>query len=199
MERTCLSDREHLLLEWLNTVLPVAPDRMAPASSDASFRRYFRVWYDGQTRIVMDAPPDKEDCRPFVAIGQAMRGLGLNTPEVLAGDLDQGLLLLTDLGSRQYLAELDEHSVTSLYDDALAALACLQIGGNPDSPCCRSTTRHCCTGKWTCSVTGFWSACLAWNYAWTSGKHLTEPSPCWPITPWNNHGYGSIAITIPAT
>jgi aminoglycoside/choline kinase family phosphotransferase len=134
MERTCLSDREHLLLEWLNTVLPVAPDRMAPASSDASFRRYFRVWYDGQTRIVMDAPPDKEDCRPFVAIGQAMRGLGLNTPEVLAGDLDQGLLLLTDLGSRQYLAELDEHSVTSLYDDALAALACLQIGGNPDSP-----------------------------------------------------------------
>lgn len=70
-----MSDREHLLLEWLNTVLPVAPDRMAPASSDASFRRYFRVWYDGQTRIVMDAPPDKEDCRPFVAIGQAMRGL----------------------------------------------------------------------------------------------------------------------------
>ena len=129
-----MSDREHLLLEWLNTVLPAVPDRMAPASSDASFRRYFRVWHNGQTRIVMDAPPDKEDCRPFVAIGQAMRDLGLNVPEVLAGNLDQGLLLLTDLGNRQYLAELNERSVSGLYDDALAALACLQTGGDPDTP-----------------------------------------------------------------
>ncbi|MBK8755183.1 MAG: phosphotransferase [Candidatus Competibacteraceae bacterium] len=106
---------------------------MAPASSDASFRRYFRVWYDGQTRIVMDAPPAQEDCRPFVAMAQALRGLGLNAPEVLAGDLDQGLLLLTDLGSRQYLAELDDHRVSGLYDDALAALVRLQIGGDPGS------------------------------------------------------------------
>jgi len=129
-----VNEREHLLLEWLNAVLPSPAVRIAPASSDASFRRYFRVWYDDQTRIVMDAPPDKEDCRPFVAIAQAMRGLGLNVPEVLAGDLDQGLLLLTDLGSRQYLAELDERSVPGLYDDALDALARLQLGGDPGSP-----------------------------------------------------------------
>ncbi|RUQ33218.1 MAG: aminoglycoside phosphotransferase [Candidatus Competibacteraceae bacterium] len=106
---------------------------MAPASSDASFRRYFRVWYDDQTRIVMDAPPDKEDCRPFVAIAQALRGLGLNAPTVLDGDFDQGLLLLTDLGSRQYLAELNDHSVPGLYGDALEALARLQTSGDPDS------------------------------------------------------------------
>jgi len=129
-----VSDREQLLWEWLNEVLPASPDRMAPASSDASFRRYFRVWYNGQTGVVMDAPPDKEDCRPFVAIAQAMRELGLNTPEVLAGDLDQGLLLLTDLGSRQYLPELDERSVPGLYGDALEALARLQLGGDPASP-----------------------------------------------------------------
>ncbi|HRD64553.1 MAG TPA: phosphotransferase [Candidatus Competibacter sp.] len=129
-----MSDREQLLREWLEAVLPVPFTRIAPASSDASFRRYFRVWYDGQTRIVMDAPPDKEDCRPFVAIGQAMRGLGLNVPEVLAKDLDRGLLLLTDLGSRQYLAELDERSVPGLYEDALDALARLQVGGDPASP-----------------------------------------------------------------
>ena len=129
-----MNEREHLLLEWLDAVLPSPAVRIAPASSDASFRRYFRVWYDDQTRIVMDAPPDKEDCRPFVAIAQAMRGLGLNVPEVLAGDLDQGLLLLTDLGSRQYLAELDERSVPGLYDDALDALARLQLGGDPGSP-----------------------------------------------------------------
>lgn len=129
-----MSDREQLLWEWLHEVLPAPPNRIAPASSDASFRRYFRVWHDGQTRVVMDAPPDKEDCRPFVAIAQAMRGLGLNTPEVLAGDLDQGLLLLTDFGSRQYLPELDERSVPGLYGDALEALARLQIGGDPASP-----------------------------------------------------------------
>jgi len=128
-----VNEREQLLQDWLNEVLPARLDRIAPASSDASFRRYFRVWCDGQTHIVMDAPPDKEDCRPFVAIAQALRGLGLNAPEVLAGDLDQGLLLLTDLGSRQYLAELDPRSVPSLYGDALEALARLQIGGDPGS------------------------------------------------------------------
>ena len=129
-----MSDREQLLREWLHETLPTPPERIAPASSDASFRRYFRVWYDGQTRVVMDAPPDKEDCRPFVAIAQAMRGLGLNTPEILSGDLDLGLLLLTDFGSRQYLPELDAHSVSHLYGDALAALARLQVGGDPASP-----------------------------------------------------------------
>jgi aminoglycoside/choline kinase family phosphotransferase len=126
-----VNDRELLLLDWLSAVLPAPPDRIAPASGDASFRRYFRVWYDSQTRIVMDAPPDKEDCRPFVAIGSAMHGLGLNVPEVLAADLDQGLLLLTDLGEQQYLAALDEHSVAGLYDDALDTLARLQVGGDP--------------------------------------------------------------------
>lgn len=129
-----MNDREQLLLEWLGEVAPTPLARIAPASSDASFRRYFRIWCDDhQTRIVMDAPPDKEDCRPFVAIAQALRELGLNAPEVLASDLDRGLLLLTDLGSRQYLAELDARSVTGLYGDALTALARLQIGGDPDT------------------------------------------------------------------
>ncbi len=128
-----MNDREQLLRQWLDAVLPAPLTRIALASSDASFRRYFRVWRDGQTWIVMDAPPDKEDCRPFIAIAQALRGLGLNAPEVLAADLDQGWLLLTDLGSRQYLAELDSHSAPRLYDDALAALAQLQTGGAPDS------------------------------------------------------------------
>lgn len=133
MERTLVNDREQLLRQWLDAVLPAPLTRLAPASSDASFRRYFRVWSADQTRIVMDAPPDKEDCRPFIAIAQALRGLGLNAPEVLAANLDQGWLLLTDLGSRQYLAELDAPRAPRLYDDALAALARLQTGGDPDS------------------------------------------------------------------
>lgn len=126
-----MNDREILVLDWLSTVLPAPLTRIAPASGDASFRRYFRVWCNGQTHIVMDAPPDKEDCRPFVAIGSALHRLDLNVPEVLAADLDQGLLLLTDLGEQQYLTALNEHSVSGLYDDALAALARLQTGGDP--------------------------------------------------------------------
>lgn len=132
--RSVVNDRELLVEEWLAAVLPAPLERIAPASSDASFRRYFRVWYDGETRIVMDAPPDKEDCRPFVAVAQALRSLGLNAPQVLAEDFDQGLLLLTDLGSRQYLSELNTGNVSSLYGDALDALAHLQTGGDANSP-----------------------------------------------------------------
>ena len=117
-----MNPRYQQLLAWLATQLPAPPDEVAPASSDASFRRYFRVRYNGHSRIVMDAPPDKEDCQPFIAVAGALRALGLQAPEVLATDLDQGFLLLTDLGSRQYLAVLDETSVETLYGDALAAL-----------------------------------------------------------------------------
>lgn len=126
-----MTPRYQQLLAWLATQLPVPPDEVAPASSDASFRRYFRVRYNGHSRIVMDAPPDKEDCQPFIAVAGALRALGLQAPEVLATDLKQGFLLLTDLGSRQYLAVLDETSVETLYGDALAALARLQTGGDP--------------------------------------------------------------------
>lgn len=129
-----VNEREQLMRDWLHAVLPAPLERIAPASSDASFRRYFRVWCLGQTYIVMDAPPDKEDCRPFIAIAQALRGLGLNAPDVLAEDLAQGWLLLTDLGSRQYLAELAPDSAPALYGDALEALARLQTGGDPGSP-----------------------------------------------------------------
>lgn len=128
-----MSDREQIIQRWLQQTLPAPLQHIAPASSDASFRRYFRVWYNGQTRVLMDAPPDKEDCRPFIRISAALRDLGLNTPQIEAQNLELGLLLLTDFGSRQYLAELDAHSVSHLYADALNALAQLQIGGDVNS------------------------------------------------------------------
>lgn len=124
------SPRFGLLLDWLAKVLPNKSLRVAPASSDASFRRYFRVNYDDISHIVMDAPPERENCRPFVAIADALGDLGLQVPEVLEADLEQGFLLLTDLGSRQYLAELNQASVETLYGDALSALARLQLGGD---------------------------------------------------------------------
>lgn len=119
------------LQEWLVTQ-GFADYEIAPASADASFRRYFRVIHNGESHIVMDAPPDKEDCLPFVRIGAALRGFGMNVPQVLAQDLKQGFLLLSDLGNRQYLDELNDGTVDRLYWDAIDALIRMQAAGKPD-------------------------------------------------------------------
>ena len=121
-----MGERFELLQDWLRGGLGFREFNIAPASSDASFRRYFRVTRGGQSHIVMDAPPDKEDCGPFIAIAQAMADLGLNVPRVIEADRARGFLLLSDLGSTQYLAALTEDSVEGLYGDALQALVLLQ-------------------------------------------------------------------------
>ena len=100
---------------------------IAPASADASFRRYLRItpeapWRGRATLILMDAPPPMEDCRPFVHVSSLMCAARLNAPAVLVDDLEQGFLLLTDLGSRTYLGELDERTAPGLYSDAINAL-----------------------------------------------------------------------------
>ncbi len=126
-----LDERLALCARWTGEVLGAEDVALTPASADASFRRYFRARRGSESFIVMDAPPAQEDCRPFVAVSRALAGLGLNVPRVLAADLERGLLMLTDLGSRLYLPALDEGSVEALYGDALEALARLQAGGNP--------------------------------------------------------------------
>lgn len=117
------------LNHWLTNTLGLPAYEITPASSDASFRRYFRISFGGETLIVMDAPPDKEDSHPFVAIGRQLFAIGLNVPEILAEDLEQGFLLLSDLGSQQYLSALNEGTVDRLYGDAMGALAVLQTSG----------------------------------------------------------------------
>lgn len=97
-----------------------------PASSDASFRRYFRVFHHGASVIVMDAPPDKEDSRPFISVAQLFFAAGLNVPEIFQVDLDRGFLLITDLGEKLYLDELKANNVERLYGDALESLRVLQ-------------------------------------------------------------------------
>lgn len=99
-------DRRQALLQWLGRLAPafgVQPESLAPASSDASFRRYFRVRAGTGTRIVMDAPPPHEDVRPFVRIARLLAEGGVHVPEVLAEDIAQGFLLLDDLGDTTYL------------------------------------------------------------------------------------------------
>ena len=86
----------------------LVPASLRSASADASFRRYLRLdAADGTTRIVMDAPPDKEDCRPFVHVQRLMADAGLNVPEVLAWDEPHGFMLLSDLGTQTAIERLD--------------------------------------------------------------------------------------------
>ena len=129
-----LDPRFEQLQTWLRTVAGIHDYEIAPASADASFRRYFRVRYDATSRIVMDAPPAQEDCHPFIQVSSLMAGIGLHVPVVLRQDLQQGFLLLTDLGERMYLPELNENTVESLYHDAMQALLRLQAHGPADLP-----------------------------------------------------------------
>ena len=96
--------RERAFEHWLqaiSTAHPVQPASLRPASADASFRRYLRVdGKDGQSLIIMDAPPDKEDCRPFVKVADLMQQSGLRVPQVLTWDQGQGFMLLSDLGAQ---------------------------------------------------------------------------------------------------
>ena len=103
---------------------------LAPASADASFRRYFRAtlaapWAGAagaEALIVMDAPPAHEDCRPFMHVAQLLRDAGVNAPDVVASDIDRGYLLLTDLGTTTFASALDAQSAPALYSDAIDAL-----------------------------------------------------------------------------
>jgi len=102
------TSRDQLVHDWVNQHFAAAfPGRaidITPASADASFRRYFRLALpDGSTRILMDAPPEKENCRPFVQVAELLAEAGLAAPRVEAADFDQGFLVLTDLGRIGYL------------------------------------------------------------------------------------------------
>jgi aminoglycoside/choline kinase family phosphotransferase len=120
-----------LIHDWVANELALAPQGVEPASSDASFRRYFRVSADrGRTFIVMDAPPGKEDVRPYLKVSGLLEDIGVHVPHVHEQDTERGLLLLEDLGSTLYLARLNAgDDPDSLYGDALHALADIQVAG----------------------------------------------------------------------
>ena len=118
--------RDELLREWLDEETGVRGGRLEPLAGDASFRRYLRLRTDRESFVVMDAPPDREDSRPFIHVAELLQRAGLNVPEIHVADLDRGFLLLGDLGSDLYLDRLDEGSAPSLYRDALEALVRMQ-------------------------------------------------------------------------
>ena len=117
---------------WLAGLHPGRTFDLTPASADASFRRYFRASFDdGTTRVVMDAPPEREDCRPWLHVQGLFHAAGAHVPEVLASDLEQGFLLLSDLGSTTYLAAFDADNTPRLYRDAVDALVRIQRASRP--------------------------------------------------------------------
>ena len=123
-----------LITDWLTSTLRLPVRALRAASSDASFRRYFRVFLERSTYIVMDAPADKEDVRPYLKVSGLLEGIGVHVPHVYESDVARGLLLLEDLGSTQYLARLNAgDDPEPLYRDALAALAQIQVRGLPAS------------------------------------------------------------------
>ena len=122
-----MSDRSTLLKQWLQQ-LGYRDYRLSPASEDASFRSYLRLEAAGKSVIVMDAPPQHEPCDRFIEVAGMLRAAGLSAPEIIATNLADGFLLLTDFGGEDYLSRLDAQTQDALYGDALAALLSMQSG-----------------------------------------------------------------------
>ena len=118
--------RLNQLEHWLKTELKFNDYTIAPASADASFRRYFRITNDQQTWVAMDAPPEKEDCEPFIKIATMIESVHVQAPHIYHYNPEKGFLLLSDLGSQPYLDELNNESADTLYTDAINALIKMQ-------------------------------------------------------------------------
>ena len=125
-------DRKRQLEQWLGVVLTEKAFTLSVASADASFRRYFRVHLQDKTLIAMDAPPEQESCTSFIDIAKLFLDCGLHVPEVIVQDMEQGFLLLSDLGNDTYLSQLNKDTAQPLYGDATNALINLQLASQPN-------------------------------------------------------------------
>ena len=134
-------DRRVQLERWLQGFYPAGSYTLSPASADASFRRYFRLEFNSLTRaaeeegtrslIAMDAPPERENSAPFVKIAGLLSAAGLNAPRIVQQDLDQGFLLLSDLGRQTYLDVINENNADELFAAAIDALITWQLASRP--------------------------------------------------------------------
>ncbi|MFA6301648.1 MAG: phosphotransferase [Legionella sp.] len=121
-----MHERENALNQWLVTLLPDKAYELNSLCSDASFRRYFRLQYDGLSRVVMDAPPAKESLEPFIQVAQTLSQFGVPTPEILAQDQQQGFLLLGDFGDQLLLHSLTKDNADLYYKKAITTLLKIQ-------------------------------------------------------------------------
>jgi len=117
-----VDERKESLEDWLRTSTSFKQPNLEEASTDASFRRYFRISELGKSWIVMDAPPDLEPCEPFVRIAEQMLEAGINVPKIIAQDLRKGFLILSDFGDVHFLDVLDGPDREELYDLAISEI-----------------------------------------------------------------------------
>ena len=125
-----MSKRQQARVEWLKTILETDSFSLTPASEDASFRSYHRVSLPERSYILMDAPPDQEDCKPFIDITDRLLACAVNVPIIHEQDLQNGFLLLSDLGNEQYLSHLNGPEADTLYKSAIDSLIGFQLSAN---------------------------------------------------------------------
>jgi aminoglycoside/choline kinase family phosphotransferase len=170
---------------WLARVATphgLVPGSLRSASSDASFRRYFRIdGAGGASFIVMDAPPPQEDVRPFISVAALLDGAGLNAPRVLDADVEHGFLLLTDLGSRLYLDEMNAavargemKAADSLMRDAIAALVHWQARADASGlpPCDDALLRR------ELALFPDWCVSREYGVTWSDAQRATWDAAC---------------------
>jgi len=121
-----MTTRLQQLNHWLSETIGSKDYQLEPASDDASFRRYFRLNYNNETLIVMDAPPEQENCIPFIDVAERLFAVNINVPRIIEKDLRHGFLLLSDLGESKYLDALTDENVDSLYQAAMMELKLIQ-------------------------------------------------------------------------
>ena len=122
-----MPDRYNSLQNWLTETLGTSAFNLKPASGDASFRTYHRLFLKNKTFIVMDAPPEQENCKVFIKITKKLRACDVNVPIIHNVNIEQGFLLLSDLGNDLYLNKLNKSSIYELYSDALSTLVSIQV------------------------------------------------------------------------
>ena len=122
-----MPDRYNSLQNWLTEILGTNAFNLKPASEDASFRTYHRLFLKNKTFIVMDAPPEQENCKAFIKITKKLRACDVNVPIIHNVNIEQGFLLLSDLGNDLYLDKLNKSSIYELYSDALSTLVAIQV------------------------------------------------------------------------
>lgn len=120
------------LVDWLRNGLTLDIQQFEAASSDASFRRYFRVIHAGGRHIVMDAPPEQENTEPFIRVAALLKATGVHVPVIVRKNIEQGFLLLEDLGSNCLLDCLNPGNADRLYKEAMDSLFKLQTGIDAD-------------------------------------------------------------------
>lgn len=121
-----MHDRENVLKQWLAQTINQEEFTLTNLAGDASFRKYFRLHFNGQTRVIMDAPPGKEDLEPFIHVAHCLKNQGVLTPEILAVNKEHGFLLMSDLGDTLLLGQLNANSVDSYYKQAINTLFNIQ-------------------------------------------------------------------------